>query len=403
MSWFDRHLEASFRGIKFFVRKSPSKFGRNKIVHEFPFSNKPVVEDVGKLTQRFPIDGFLIGDDYDLTRDQLIKASEKKGPGQLIHPYLGIKSVECLQFEIDESFNEGGFARIKFEFIEAGTKTGLFGFVDDILELIDEANDFIDNAILEFNEVFSVLSAPAFVVQSAAGLVDKAGDFILSKNGLGAVEASVSDLTSAVNSLKSESLQLVRAPEKLARKTLESINALGKSFSSIEDGTSATIDVSKYRPTPSPQFFNTRNRRLETRNQASYIRLLRSSVLTSSTSQLCQFLQSQATLTVPTSSIDEVMELRNRILSILDELLAGAGSLASYRSLQKLRTKLLRAIPGATELPQTQIFKLDRNMSVYQLSYKLYGSTRQVPNLISRNSIANPSLIPINSEIEYVK
>ncbi len=292
MSWNTRFQEASFRGIAFHIKRSPAKFGRNKIVHEFPYSEKPIVEDTGKSTQRFPIEGFVIGDDYDLTRDQLIKAVEKPGPGKLIHPYLGIKSVECLEFEVDESFRDGNYARLRFEFIEAGDKDSIFGFVDKALELIDDAKDYIDNIILDFEEVFSVLSAPAYVVASAASLVDKAGDFVLSKNGLGAIQSSVSDLSIAVNGLKQESKSLVRSPDLLASRTLESITALGNSFSGKVDGIRAVTGVSETKLEGQPSLFNTATRRKEQANRKAYEGLIRAGSIGVAAILLSDFLRS---------------------------------------------------------------------------------------------------------------
>ncbi len=399
--WKTRYAEASFRSIKFFVRRSPSEYGRNKIVHEIAFSEKPIVEDTGKLTQRFPIDGFLIGDDYDLTRDQIIKAVEKTGPGQLIHPYHGIKTVECLNCKIDESFLEGNFARISFEFIEAGSLDGILGFVDEALKLIDDANDFIDNLILEFNEVFSVLSAPAFVVQSAAGLVDKVGDFILSKNGLGAVQASVSDLSNAITELKIESQSLVRSPRILAERTIAAFEALGDSFSAREDGINAVTSISDLRFSFTPSLYNTTNRRRERNNRIAFENFSRSVSLGVSAKILSSFLRSQSSGANRLSS-GEVIALRNSIVTAIEGILFSSNlSLDTYRSLLALKTKLLESIPGAIELPETRRFILDKSMSIYQLSYRLYGSIREVDEIMERNPQISPSLIPQGTEVEY--
>lgn len=120
-TWRDKLLDASFRGVPFKVRgHDASGLGRLTAEHFFPGSEAaPYIEDVGADGAAFAFDAFVIGDDYFTARDALLKALRGKGPGELIHPYLGKKLVMPTgDPSMSERFDEGGMATFRLEFSE---------------------------------------------------------------------------------------------------------------------------------------------------------------------------------------------------------------------------------------------------------------------------------------------
>lgn len=121
MPWRLRVLPASFRGIGFGVSEHDSKIaGRRVHIHEYPRRDLPFTEDLGKRTDEFGIEGYVIGDLYSAHRDLLVAACDLPGPGELVHPTLGIRQVVCVQCDVTERASEGGMARFSFRFIDAG-------------------------------------------------------------------------------------------------------------------------------------------------------------------------------------------------------------------------------------------------------------------------------------------
>ena len=121
MAWRDNLVQASFRGVRFSVDETEAPIaGRRVAVHEYPGRDQPFVEDMGRVTKRWTIEAFVLGEDYDVTRDELIEASDMPGPGELVHPYLGSLQVFCTACSLTERTREGRMARFSLSFVEAG-------------------------------------------------------------------------------------------------------------------------------------------------------------------------------------------------------------------------------------------------------------------------------------------
>lgn len=93
MSWKDRWQDASFRGKAFLTDGMSTEVGRRTIVHEYPYQDATTTEDMGLKARKYTVNAYLIGDDHDLQRADLLKALEAPGAGDLIHPEYGLQTV----------------------------------------------------------------------------------------------------------------------------------------------------------------------------------------------------------------------------------------------------------------------------------------------------------------------
>ena len=88
--WRSRLLQASFRGVPFFVAgAAEAQVGRRVAVHEFPNRDLAYGEDMGRALHTFSLEAFVVGPDYMKARAELIVALEPDIPGGLVHPDLG--------------------------------------------------------------------------------------------------------------------------------------------------------------------------------------------------------------------------------------------------------------------------------------------------------------------------
>ena len=51
---------------------------------------------------------------------RLIDACDMAGPGELVHPYLGVRQVYCLACDVSERTDEGRMARVSLTFVDGG-------------------------------------------------------------------------------------------------------------------------------------------------------------------------------------------------------------------------------------------------------------------------------------------
>ncbi|GAA4651676.1 DNA circularization N-terminal domain-containing protein [Kistimonas scapharcae] len=120
MSWRERMLPGSFRGVPFYCESHSEDGGRRVAVHQYPLRDKPYAEDLGRKAGERSLECLVIGADYMDARDALKQVFAQKGPGELVHPWQGTMMVQLTGFSLRESTREGGCARFSIRFVEAG-------------------------------------------------------------------------------------------------------------------------------------------------------------------------------------------------------------------------------------------------------------------------------------------
>ena len=140
MSWRDRMLTASFRGIEFQTDSHETKGGRRVAVHEYPGGEESDSEDLGAKAWDWKLNAYFIGDDYDLERDAFIaKLSTESDPDWLIHPWLGAAWVRSTEWTLTESNDKGRYCQITIDFVDAREDPDIP--VPDVLDQAASATD----------------------------------------------------------------------------------------------------------------------------------------------------------------------------------------------------------------------------------------------------------------------
>lgn len=173
MSWKDQLRSASFRGIPFKIFSASTSIGRRSVVHQYPFRDKPLIEDMGQDADEFTIEGFVLANldndqDYFNERDSLISALREKGPGTLIHPFFGELEVSLLgKSPVSESFSEGGIARFTMTFIQSEANQFPFQDVDNVGAVNEEADKASDEIEDSFGEKYNS-TGPSFISETSS-------------------------------------------------------------------------------------------------------------------------------------------------------------------------------------------------------------------------------------------
>ncbi len=115
--WLNKLRPASFRGVPFFLLEDPDvSVGRRHANHEYAGRDTPYSEDLGRKQRSYTISGGLDGDDFIEKANRLIDACEQRGPGILVHPFLGELLVT-----VEARFTfQGRFASFQMTATEAG-------------------------------------------------------------------------------------------------------------------------------------------------------------------------------------------------------------------------------------------------------------------------------------------
>lgn len=122
MSWRDDLRPASWRGLPFQTLNYEIRFGRRVAIHEYPFRDPVWVEDLGRGMRRLHLIGYLVGDDVVQQQEAMIEAAETEGPGELVHPTLGLRQVTLIDFGTAARHETGRMVELAFTFVEGSER-----------------------------------------------------------------------------------------------------------------------------------------------------------------------------------------------------------------------------------------------------------------------------------------
>lgn len=159
MGWRDRLRKASFRGVRFEVDSESTPVGRRTQTHEFVQRDKPVVEDLGRVTREISLTAFVIGDDCYDQRDKLLNALDTPGPGELIHPWYGRLNVTAVEgCKVSHEYREGRMVRFELLFVEDGEKGYPVGVPNTALQLKAKKQGFLAKLREKFSKAMAVVN-----------------------------------------------------------------------------------------------------------------------------------------------------------------------------------------------------------------------------------------------------
>jgi prophage DNA circulation protein len=377
---------ASFRGVPFFVESSERGGGRRVVVHEFPLRDEPFVEDMGRRARKFRVEGYVIGGDYMAQRDALLAALEdEEGPGQLVHPYYGIKSAIGETTSTRETRAEGGWAAIGIEFCEAPAQAPTPAIVPDLPGKVAASADAAQLATAaELGEKYDAAGLPAFALASASGAITKASAALAARLApLIADTQELAGLNSQLTILSAHAAALAHAPGDAVSGMLDAIASLANTAAALPGAVKDALVAAYHDDLGAFTAATTATRARELANQLAITGAIRR-VIAIEAARLAPL--------VPYVSIEDATAARDAVAALLDEQAQGAGDTA-YPALVTLRSDVLRAVPGANVF--ASILTVTRRTAIPSLllAYQLYGSVDLELDVIARNRIAHPGFI----------
>jgi prophage DNA circulation protein len=396
MSWREAtRLPGKFRDATFFVEGAEFEGGRRGVVHEYPQRDVPYIEDMGRRSRSFPVEAFVIGDDYLRARDALIAALETPGAGELVHPYYGTRRVICITpFRIRESSADGGIARFGITFDETEVAPQFPTSVPAAGDALDASADEAYDAITaEYRVRYIVDNQPALALESLAAVVQSATDAMGDAFApLMTVEQDLATLRRDLSDLTLDLDALVRAPADVVAGLSGVLASITSLTMAPRQAITALLAAYGFIPPERPPA-TTATRIREQANYDALLRLIR----------LLTVLQ--AARLAPEATYDtyeDAIAVRDALGEALDDQMDGAGD-DSFTALEQLRADLVRAVPGdESDLPH-----LMRHTPAYQvpslvLCHRLYGDLAHEADLLARNKIARPGFIAGGAELEVL-
>lgn len=409
MSWRERTDKvASFRGVKAFYREVEGEIGRRTVVHEFPGRDLPQVEDLGRRARRLSLELFVLGEDYDVARDKLRAELEKPGPGLLVHPYWGERTVSVDgPVRVRESTAEGGIARFTVNFVEHEEAA--------FLDLREDSGSLLTTAATKAGEAVSTQFLDGVVTAGITDAFEEAVDATedLSTDMLLAVEAriaaalggfalpevdieSVPDLAPAIASLFGGCFDAIATVTAEHLELLEEVGSeagLATAGSVIAAATRVMLlksvleQLGAFGATLPELPASTPRQRAAAESQRQLIRLMRATAAV----EACRVLPQ-----LSFDSYDQVVSVRTVVTGVLGGVIAEATLPdALYGPLMELRALVVRHLGEAAALPGLVDFTPGATLPALVLAHRIYGDAAREAELLARNpSIADPTAVP---------
>jgi prophage DNA circulation protein len=415
MAWRDQYQQGSFRGAAFRTEADDRSGGRRVVSHEFPGRDDPVTEDLGARAKTFSIECHVIGADFLAQRDALLNALEAAGPGLLVHPQYGRMMVVVFEYSCTHSTEEGGIARFRITFGEAGQAVAAPVAKSSGNEAEKSADNVTAKAPKNFEQSFSIEEAASFVEDAATEIVRGMGQVSQLAAGLrGGVGPALRAFEAGLNFLPANVQSLLRAPLSLAM----SVTGLVLAVSALGGGGRRTRLQSlemlvDWQPPEMEAPVRTPQRALEMANRTALTHLFR-------VVAAAELVRTAAALDYP--SYEEAVAVRDSVSDRLDRLALAAadrGDDAAAEEFDSLRRALALDIAArGASLARIYRLRLSASEPALVLAHRLYGGDAaqgsgrraseplsleaRAATIVARNGIAHPGFVPAGVEIELL-
>lgn len=421
MGWRDNYRAASFRGASFYVESAESSHGRRQAVHEHAQRDVPYTEDLGRKAREFSVSGYVIGEEYQTQRDELIKACEQAGPGVLVHPYRGELTVVCRGLGLNESSSAGGMCMVTLTFIEAGEASYPSAKLDTINAISSKGNAVTNAAEGSFISNFLTKGFPAFVAEAAASNLAELGEFLSSPgfNLMGDFQAA-SDFYLQARGIAADAYSLVQQPAQMVSRIVGVIGSIRSAFGGNAFGLLTSLfDRS---PTTYSSSTATASRKQQASNflalnslvrQTAIAEAAKAAVVTQTPVVATSFSSSGTTATVgdtlvsttPTvyDSYQEAIVVREALVNRLDAESETTTNDSVYRVISDLRTSVVQAVPSQEQdLPRLVQYVPPQTLPSLLVAYQLYGDAGRADEIANRNNPRHPGFLIGGKQLEVL-
>lgn len=383
----DQLKPASFRGVPFKVSESDIEIGRRTEVHEYPKRDKPWVEDLGRATRSFEVNGFVLGDDYVDQANRLIGALETEGSGTLVHPWLGTMTV-TVKDPARLHFDEGlGQATISMSFVESGELTFPSAGSATQAQSRLAADGLQTSAISDFAKNFSVSGFQDFVSSEAKGLISSvvgtlSGGTLSGLDAVGYASRAASALQTIMSLVSGSSSNLGWSIASFLGIT-PYVNVVTQWSSLINSlvGASGSHSFSN----PSAPVIYTPSRQQAYINEVAVNSLARQSLLVQAVG---------ASSLMDVTTYDDAVAVRDNLISALDNEAMTASS-ATYVALQAAKAAVWQDITvRASDSARLTTITPAETSPALVLAYEYYGDAARADEVSERNRIVRPGFVP---------
>ncbi len=404
--------KARFRGVEFHVQSEGQSGGRCGPTHEFPGKDESYPEDTGSKARVYTIDGYIArrpGQDGVIdTRNALIAALDKPGPGELEHPNYGILQVQVRSWDAQASKERIGYIAVNMVFDLAHREKYPVAQSNPAGGMAVAAGNAHRQALENFAGNFVLDGMPDYLREKAVEAFAAVASGYERIARISGTSAAVGNLTNDLNSLAKEfqnltdaaamGTQLIAIPQAIAAsfeepwKNLRNSDGTFRGTSTMRgggpispDAVAVLVRAFNYGPDTVVPTYATASRHQQAANEAAIVNLTRQSAMIEA-ARLAPF--------VDWRTRQEAEGARDLIAEALDSQCVITASDPLYQALYDLRSLVLKTVPPeGGRLPSLVEYTPDYTLPALVLSYRLYGTIAKADELQIVNSLRHPGFI----------
>lgn len=428
-------FQPSINGIRFHCVSTSTPFGNRIAIHEYPLSDNGFVENMGRKVRKYQITGYVIGDNWELTRDKIIEECERPDAIiSLIHPDYGKMEVLCEECTVTESkMNAGKKADFQFVFIEYKKPKLLKDQEFTSMVVKDEAKDAVFSLADAFTAIQNLQNLPQIIT-------DYLTDSVVSLLGVPNVYSltnSISSLTGLYNTIQTGGFNV---PWQFA----ELVTTFTSSFNNDYSNDSIKIELNdKHKSLPNKKInitpdkwvssehsYSTKTFTLTPKQSIDILTGIVNKPMNHPTGTTkintkkrvlgkqiellikgCALIESTIASTyIEFETIQEAQYIWDKILLSFDNLMIVASDIedfVSYELIKKQKTAFIKDIQKrAPELIKIMTKELDTMTPAIVLSYQYYATLpdrERSSEIVRRNKVKNPLFVPSHIPLTFLK
>ncbi|MCH9735873.1 MAG: DNA circularization N-terminal domain-containing protein [Actinomycetia bacterium] len=391
----DDVYEASYKKEKFIMDASSIEGGRKTVQHEFVNSNKQVVEDLGLKRRSYSITAIISGVDYENRKKNFLAVLEDGKKGLFIHPFEGgIPDMIVKTFSLVEDFRDFGVATFRFVLSPSDDISEPEKSTTTVVEVQSQLS-VLENVILDtMNDEY--LTTPS-LTGSIENSINKATSFIdrfteSTRGTFGTI--------STINSLNSQILDFTNSVSALVQTPADLSSSIGSLFSTANAAYDSNLEMLN-NMIELFDFGSEDNEQLEISTAANNEINQNNDVLNYSVNSFALGNAYFQLVSTDLRTIEEIESYEEQLEAQFDLVTNDENLNNDVRvELTNLRTIASEAISEVkTTTPELVSIEVVNTIALRKLEYLYYEENTRTEEIISINSIDNPSFVDGDLEI----
>lgn len=418
---------ASFRFVPFKVLAESTTTGRKIAIHDYPFQDGIQAEDLGARARLYRFTGYLIGPAGPILEKLLLRAAEQPGPGLLVHPMIGARTVVCLSCTTGARFDRQRVIEVHWEFLESAQSSGLLTAIATAVSVFATVASGISTSRSSFNRVAlpAAAAAPEAKIQAATVSAAYTAQAVArTTDGTGALRAVVGlpgNNGRYAGGRLAEPQPAATTAGALANATVARASVV--TLAAVANATAATLaSTSDYVGDLDNLMQGVRASLIDPADQIRVLVHLATftyaspvgtssigaamatmtSAVTGAVRRSAALALAQASATYAPTSHDDAVATMAIVVAALDAEITAAGDTgddATYSALRDVRAAVVADLMArGANLAGIKTITLAANMPALWVAHRLYGTADRTTELVARVNPPHPAFMPASFE-----